>query len=214
MPPYENLNDHERVLVETIVNYDVVAERCAANLRQYDRTLVDQLWAEGQGIFMGNPAKYPVITALQHNTDGKNRFRAKCQELCFPQESNKPRSPQEYIMMYFGAAAGMQAAYQDADEYPHRQDLCRIAKARSVELHSAQLDPDAADEPDNYGDEDPSELIDQKIRCRDKRLGRVMECVIVDYINSLVGGDYFVLEDGQGKRRNITPEELEEIRLD
>jgi hypothetical protein len=90
MPPHENLNDHERALVETIVNYDVVAERCAAKLRQYDRILVDRLWAEGQGIFTGDPAKYPVVMASQHDIDGRNRFRMKCQELCFESFPNKP----------------------------------------------------------------------------------------------------------------------------
>ena len=86
-----------------------------------------------------------------------------------------------------------------------------------MELHSSQLDPDAEDESDSDEDEareDPSELIDRKIRCLDKRSGQVVECVVVDYINSLVGGDYFVVEDGQGKRRNITPEELAEMRVD
>jgi hypothetical protein len=34
-------------------------------------------------------------------------------------------------MMYFGAVAGMQAAYEEAEEHPHRRDLIRIAKARS-----------------------------------------------------------------------------------
>jgi hypothetical protein len=33
--------------------------------------------------------------------------------------------------MYFGAAAGMQLAYQEAAEHPHRSDLRRIAKDRS-----------------------------------------------------------------------------------
>jgi hypothetical protein len=146
MPRDDDLNEHEKMLVQTIVKYDIVAERCAAKLRQYDRALVERLWAEGESMFMGNPTKYPVITALQQDMDGRNRFRMKCQGLCFPPE--RPRCPEEcvscalklyfsttlypsYIMMYFGAVAGMQAAYQDADEYPHRQDLCRIAKARS-----------------------------------------------------------------------------------
>jgi hypothetical protein len=83
-------------------------------------------------------------------------------------------------------------------------------------MHKSQFDPDAEDESDSGEDEaheDPGELIDKEIRCLDKRLGRVVEYVVVDYINSLVGGDYFLVEDGQGKRRNITPEELAEMRV-
>jgi hypothetical protein len=29
----------------------------------------------------------------------------------------------------------------------------------------------------------------------------------------MVGGDYFILEDRQGRRRHVTPEELVEIRV-
>jgi hypothetical protein len=86
-----------------------------------------------------------------------------------------------------------------------------------VELHSSQFDPDAEGESGSDEDgarEDPSELIDKKIRCLNKRSGQVVECVVVDYISSLVGGDYFVVEDGQGKRRKITLEELAEMRVD
>jgi len=33
--------------------------------------------------------------------------------------------------MYFGAAAGMQLAYEEANEHPHLTDLRRIAMDRS-----------------------------------------------------------------------------------
>jgi hypothetical protein len=95
MPRDNDLNEHERMLVETIVKYDIVAEQCAAKLRQYDRTLVERLWAEGESMFMGNPAKYPVITALEQDTDGRNLFRMKCQGMCFPVE--RPRCPEECV---------------------------------------------------------------------------------------------------------------------
>jgi len=61
MPPYKILNDHERVLVETIVNYDVIVERCAAKLRQYDRNLVPSGPAMGgkSGYLHGQPRQVP-----------------------------------------------------------------------------------------------------------------------------------------------------------
>lgn len=85
-----------------------------------------------------------------------------------------------------------------------------------MRIHSGQLDHDSADELE-YAHEtrqDAAELIDQKICCREGRSGKIIEYVVVDYINSLVGGDYFMLEDLQGRRHNVTPEELHEIRVD
>jgi hypothetical protein len=78
-----------------------------------------------------------------------------------------------------------------------------------VQIHSDQLDEDSAE-----ACQDPTELIDQNIRCRDNRSGKIIEYIVVDYIKSFVGGDYFTLEDQQGRRYNVTPQELEEIRID
>ena len=57
MPHDDDLDDSVRILVETIVKYDVIAEQCAAHLHQYDQALVGRLWEEGQAIFMGNSVK-------------------------------------------------------------------------------------------------------------------------------------------------------------
>jgi hypothetical protein len=86
-----------------------------------------------------------------------------------------------------------------------------------VRINGGQLDQDSADELEydvHEARQDPAELIDQKIRCRDSRSGEITEYVVVDYINSLVGGDYFMLEDRQGRRHNVAPEKLQEIRVD
>ena len=86
-----------------------------------------------------------------------------------------------------------------------------------MEIHDSQLDEDFADKLNYNVDEageDPVELIDQSIHCRDNRSGQILEYVVVDYIYSLVGGSYFVLEDGQGRRHNVTPEELHESCVD
>jgi hypothetical protein len=42
-------------------------------------------------------------------------------------------------------------------------------------------------------------LIDVTITCRDKNCGQIVECLVVDYMQSAVGGGgYFLLEDQQG----------------
>jgi hypothetical protein len=95
MPHDEDLNEQEDILVEAIVKYDIVAEQCAAKLRQYDQKMVERLWAERESVFMGDPVKYPVIMALPQDTDGRNMFRTKCLGLCFPPET--PRCPEECV---------------------------------------------------------------------------------------------------------------------
>ncbi|KIL60796.1 hypothetical protein M378DRAFT_26384 [Amanita muscaria Koide BX008] len=121
-------------------------------------------------------------------------------------------------MMYFGAIAGMHLATEEADEYPHRNDLCAIANERSMKILDDQLDQDPEDELEDDDEIDKTrqeiaELIDQHISCRDKRSGKIIKYVVVDYINSLIAGDYVVLEDRQGRRRNVTLEQLLEIRV-
>ena len=86
-----------------------------------------------------------------------------------------------------------------------------------MQRHGAYIDPDAAQESDyNVGDtqDDPADLINAKVSCRDKTSGEIVEYLVVDYMNSLVGGEFFMLEDAQGRRRDITPEELKELRVD
>lgn len=94
---YNDLNDIERDIVDTMVSYELVAEQCAMHLRQFDQGLVTRLWGEGQAIFMSDPVKYPCIPAPQIDTAGRNQFRRKCLDLCFPPESKKPRRPQECV---------------------------------------------------------------------------------------------------------------------
>jgi len=60
----------------------------------------------------------------------------------------------------------------------------------------------------------PAKLVDQKIRCRDNSSGEIIEYVVVDYIKSLIRGDFFLLKDRQGRRHDIRLEELYEIRVD
>lgn len=97
MPYDDDLDDSARILVETIVNYDIIAEKCAAHLRQYDQALVGRLWEERQAIFTGDAIKYPSAMVAPHDTEGRNWFRAKCKALCFPPESKRPRQPQECV---------------------------------------------------------------------------------------------------------------------
>jgi hypothetical protein len=62
--------------------------------------------------------------------------------------------------------------------------------------------------------DDPTKLIDVKINCRDTRSGQIVEYLVVDYMQSAVGGgDHFLLEDRQGQRKIVTVDELAKIRL-
>jgi hypothetical protein len=98
--------------------------------------------------------------------------------------------------------------------YYQRGDL--LITLFSMELRGAEFDSDGEDESEQDvrdASDDPAELIDKIIRCRGERLGEIVEYRIIDYINSLVGGDYFLLEDKQGRRKHVTPEEFAEIRV-
>ena len=97
MPYDDNLDNSAKIMVDTIVNYDIVAEKCAARLRRYDQALIGRLWKEQEMIFMGDPVKYPSVMVAPHDTEGRNQFWAKCQALCFPPESQRPPRPQECV---------------------------------------------------------------------------------------------------------------------
>jgi hypothetical protein len=77
------------------------------------------------------------------------------------------------------------------------------------------LDPDAAQTSDYaHAGTDPVKLIDKNISCRDKRSGLVVDYLVIDYMKSAVGGgEYFLLENQQGQRKNVTADELWEIRV-
>ena len=55
-------------------------------------------------------------------------------------------------------------------------------------------------------------LLHEKIRWRDERSRRSTEYTVVDCGTSALNGDYVVLEDGQGGRKQITAAEFYEIR--
>ena len=86
-------------MVDNILKYNIIAEQCAARLREYDQSLIGQLWEELEAIFMGDSVKYPSTMVASHDTEGRNQFRVKCQALCFPPdlESQRPCCPQECV---------------------------------------------------------------------------------------------------------------------
>jgi hypothetical protein len=61
----------------------------------------------------------------------------------------------------------------------------------------------------------PVDFVNQEVRCRDKTSGRILDCIVVDYMSSAATGEgYFVLEDKNGQRRQVPPREFDEIRVD
>jgi hypothetical protein len=81
--------------VDEMVNYILVTERCAAQLRSFDLPDIHQLWATIQAEFHGNPTKYPSVMAQRNDLEGRRAFRLKCHTLCFPPESELPVTPKE-----------------------------------------------------------------------------------------------------------------------
>ena len=63
--------------------------------------------------------------------------------------------------------------------------------------------------------EKPIDLLHQSILCRpgDGRSGKVVEFTVVDCGTSVVNGEYFVLEDKQGAKRQVSAQELYEMRV-
>lgn len=72
---------------------------------------------------------------------------------------------------------------------------------------------DAAIEFDRNLYEKPIDLLYETIRCRDRVSGRITEYTVVDCGNSLINGDYLVLEDVEGASRRVSAQELDEIRV-
>ena len=58
----------------------------------------------------------------------------------------------------------------------------------------------------------PLNLLDEKIRWLDGGSRRITEYTVVDCGTSALNGDYVVLEDGQGGKKQITGAEFHEIR--
>jgi hypothetical protein len=82
-------------MIDKIANYTIVAERSAAHLRSFDSTSMKQLWPQVQTDFLGDPVKYPAVMADLNDVEGRRLFQSKCEAICFPPESESPRSPEE-----------------------------------------------------------------------------------------------------------------------
>jgi hypothetical protein len=57
-------------------------------------------------------------------------------------------------------------------------------------------------------------FLGQKVRCYDKDLGRVVECTVADCGASALTGDFFVLKDANGNKRQVTGDEFHEMKVD
>jgi hypothetical protein len=84
-------------MIDRITNYVVVAERCSAHLRSFNFPDVKRLWAQVQTEFLADPVKYPSAMAGQNDMEGRQQFQLKCQAICFPQNSELSRSPEECV---------------------------------------------------------------------------------------------------------------------
>jgi hypothetical protein len=52
------------------------------------------------------------------------------------------------------------------------------------------------------------DLLHETIHCCDNTLGKIVECTVVGCGASVLSGDYFVLQDGQGRKKQVTTDEL------
>ena len=82
-------------MIERITNYVIVAEQCAEHLRSFDFPDIKQLWAQVQTDFLADPVKYPSVMAEINDLEGRQKFQLKCRAICFPPNSELPRSPTE-----------------------------------------------------------------------------------------------------------------------
>jgi hypothetical protein len=60
----------------------------------------------------------------------------------------------------------------------------------------------------------PIDLLHETIRCRDEASGKIVEYTVVDCGTSMVNGDYFVLDDGRGGKKQVSADQLHGIRVD
>jgi hypothetical protein len=82
-------------LVDTMVNYSLVAEDCLAHLRTFNETTVKELWAKCDKIFMCDSAQYPSAIPPRTDPVAREWFRLKCIAFCFPPPSNLAVGPKE-----------------------------------------------------------------------------------------------------------------------
>jgi hypothetical protein len=85
----------DQKLIDRMMDYLIVAERCLMELRTLDASYVQPLWLQLQSVFQADRVKYPSAMAAQNDMRGRRDFLAKCQAICFPPPSRASRSPQE-----------------------------------------------------------------------------------------------------------------------
>ena len=100
LPPREDakqwkLDTFGQDMIDRITDYAVVAERCSAHLHSLNLPNIEQLWAQVQTDFLADPVKYPSVMAEINDLEGRQKFQLKCQEICFPPNSEVPRNPAE-----------------------------------------------------------------------------------------------------------------------
>lgn len=50
-------------LMNTLLNFDIAADRSKDHLRKFKSDEVEKAWGTGQSKFMGDPVKYPSVMA-------------------------------------------------------------------------------------------------------------------------------------------------------
>jgi len=76
---------------------------------------------------------------------------------------------------------------------------------------AGQAGYDAAVKFDDNLHEEPLDLLYQTFNCKNKILNTVVEYTVVDYARSVVSGDeYFVIQDMEGQKKQVTKQELSE----
>jgi len=202
-----------KLLMERIIRYDLAAQRASQHLRLCDQHVLQPTWDQTQAEFQGDPIRYPSVMAPVENPKERKSFQLKCEKFCFP-ESRAHLEDRDYVLMYFAAQAGMQSLFaQDCREHPYGAEIEYRANAHVVKLSREAGDFDSTAASNNPLPPKPIALLDAKIRCRNGS-GRIVECTVVDCGTSAINGDYYVLEDIDGMKRQVTADELHEIRVD
>ncbi|KAM6497055.1 hypothetical protein JOM56_007528 [Amanita muscaria] len=200
-------------LIDRMTEYLILADRCLMKLRD-DKFHVKTLWLELQAVFQSDPVKYPSAMAAQNDANGRRDFLAKCQAICFPPPSMVPHSPEDYILMYFSAVASLQCqASQKLRSHPYAEEIDYRANLGSLRALGGEHTVNRAIESENDLGDRPWNLLDEKIRCRDGGPRKITEYTVVDCGTSAFNGDFVILEDGQGCRKQITTTEFDDIRL-
>lgn len=68
---------------------------------------------------------------------------------------------------------------------------------------------------DSNMQDSPLNLIHETVNCQDETSGNVVEYTVIDYIISTVSGNgFYVLEDGEGNKRQVGMQEVHKICVD